>query len=214
MVILDADGSASPSSTSARPGRPGRAPRDLPAGHRPGTRAPEPGRLDAVTATTDGFGFPRRTSSCRAKGDILGASRSSSQSTLKLLRVLEHEDIIARGHGRTPRERGERGTRPWHGIHRLADAINEYLNPEKEAFLERGSVGGHEPHHCGRRRRRDPAGQRSLFALARPATDRVKEALFSRLDAFGIIAGARVLDLYASSGALGVESGSRGRRRR
>ncbi|SFT66033.1 16S rRNA (guanine(966)-N(2))-methyltransferase RsmD [Arthrobacter sp. ov118] len=46
--------------------------------------------------------------------------------------------------------------------------------------------------------------------LTRPTTDRVKEALFSRLDAFNIIAGARVLDLYAGSGSLGVESGSRG----
>jgi 16S rRNA (guanine966-N2)-methyltransferase len=46
--------------------------------------------------------------------------------------------------------------------------------------------------------------------MTRPTTDRVKEALFSRLDAFGIIAGARVLDLYAGSGSLGVESGSRG----
>lgn len=47
-------------------------------------------------------------------------------------------------------------------------------------------------------------------SLTRPTTDRVKEALFSRLDAFGIIAGAKVLDLYAGSGSLGVESGSRG----
>src|SRR6478736_3037996 len=44
----------------------------------------------------------------------------------------------------------------------------------------------------------------------RPTTDRVKEALFSRLDAFNVLGGARVLDLYAGSGALGVESGSRG----
>ncbi|HEY9355769.1 MAG TPA: 16S rRNA (guanine(966)-N(2))-methyltransferase RsmD [Arthrobacter sp.] len=47
-------------------------------------------------------------------------------------------------------------------------------------------------------------------SLTRPTTDRVKEALFSRLDAFGVISGARVLDLYAGSGSLGVESGSRG----
>jgi 16S rRNA (guanine966-N2)-methyltransferase len=47
-------------------------------------------------------------------------------------------------------------------------------------------------------------------SLTRPTTDRVKEALFSRLDAFDVVAGARVLDLYAGSGALGVESGSRG----
>jgi 16S rRNA (guanine966-N2)-methyltransferase len=47
-------------------------------------------------------------------------------------------------------------------------------------------------------------------SLTRPTTDRVKEALFSRLDAFDVIGGARVLDLYAGSGSLGVESGSRG----
>ncbi|TPV49020.1 16S rRNA (guanine(966)-N(2))-methyltransferase RsmD [Pseudarthrobacter phenanthrenivorans] len=47
-------------------------------------------------------------------------------------------------------------------------------------------------------------------SLTRPTTDRVKEALFSRLDAFNVIAGSRVLDLYAGSGSLGVESGSRG----
>ena len=49
-------------------------------------------------------------------------------------------------------------------------------------------------------------------SLTRPTTDRVKEALFSRLDAFDVVAGARVLDLYAGSGSLGVESGSRGAR--
>ncbi|WP_426996125.1 16S rRNA (guanine(966)-N(2))-methyltransferase RsmD [Pseudarthrobacter sp. N5] len=47
-------------------------------------------------------------------------------------------------------------------------------------------------------------------SLTRPTTDRVKEALFSRLDAFDVISGTRVLDLYAGSGSLGVESGSRG----
>lgn len=47
-------------------------------------------------------------------------------------------------------------------------------------------------------------------SLTRPTTDRVKEALFSRLDAFDVVADARVLDLYAGSGSLGVESGSRG----
>ena len=47
-------------------------------------------------------------------------------------------------------------------------------------------------------------------SLTRPTTDRVKEALFSRLDAFEVISDARVLDLYAGSGSLGVESASRG----
>lgn len=47
-------------------------------------------------------------------------------------------------------------------------------------------------------------------SATRPTTDRVKEALFSRLEALGMVARARVLDLYAGSGALGVEAVSRG----
>ena len=47
-------------------------------------------------------------------------------------------------------------------------------------------------------------------AGTRPTSDRVREALFSRLEHAGLIAGARVLDLYAGSGALGLEAASRG----
>lgn len=42
----------------------------------------------------------------------------------------------------------------------------------------------------------------------RPTSDRVKEALFSSLQAH--VPGARVMDLYAGSGALGIEALSRG----
>ena len=41
----------------------------------------------------------------------------------------------------------------------------------------------------------------------RPTADRVREALFSML---GDVSGARVVDLYAGSGALGIEALSRG----
>lgn len=44
----------------------------------------------------------------------------------------------------------------------------------------------------------------------RPTTDRVREAVFSRLDHAGAIRGAEVLDLFAGSGALGFEALSRG----
>ncbi len=60
-----------------------------------------------------------------------------------------------------------------------------------------GSAGG--------RRLRTPPG-----AGTRPTSDRVREALFSALDARDLLAGARVLDLYAGSGALGLEALSRG----
>ncbi|MCD2442485.1 16S rRNA (guanine(966)-N(2))-methyltransferase RsmD [Agromyces sp. SYSU K20354] len=44
----------------------------------------------------------------------------------------------------------------------------------------------------------------------RPTSDRVREAIFSALEARDAIDGATVLDLYAGSGALGLEAVSRG----
>lgn len=44
----------------------------------------------------------------------------------------------------------------------------------------------------------------------RPTSDRVRESVFAVLDSDGSILSARVLDLYAGSGALGLEALSRG----
>jgi 16S rRNA (guanine966-N2)-methyltransferase len=44
----------------------------------------------------------------------------------------------------------------------------------------------------------------------RPTSDKVRQALFGMLDAAGAIRGARVLDLYAGTGALSCEAMSRG----
>jgi 16S rRNA (guanine966-N2)-methyltransferase len=59
---------------------------------------------------------------------------------------------------------------------------------------------------AGGRRLKAPAGERT-----RPTSDRVREALFSSLDSdLGSLAGLRFLDLYAGSGAVGLEARSRG----
>ncbi len=61
-----------------------------------------------------------------------------------------------------------------------------------------GAVGG--------RRISTPPGDRT-----RPTSDRVREALFSAVESWcGSLTGLRVLDLYAGSGALGLEAWSRG----
>jgi len=60
-----------------------------------------------------------------------------------------------------------------------------------------GSAGG--------RTLRTPPG-----SSTRPTSDRVREALFSRLEHHGLLDGTHVLDLYAGSGALGLEAASRG----
>lgn len=44
----------------------------------------------------------------------------------------------------------------------------------------------------------------------RPTADRVREAVFNSLASRRAVAGARVLDLYAGTGALGIEALSRG----
>jgi 16S rRNA (guanine966-N2)-methyltransferase len=44
----------------------------------------------------------------------------------------------------------------------------------------------------------------------RPTTDRVREAVFNALVSLDVVAGATVLDLFAGSGALGIEALSRG----
>lgn len=44
----------------------------------------------------------------------------------------------------------------------------------------------------------------------RPTTDRIREALFSKLQAMNAIAGVAVLDCFAGTGALGYEALSRG----
>ena len=46
----------------------------------------------------------------------------------------------------------------------------------------------------------------------RPTTDRTKEAIFSRLESWAVLEDARVLDLFAGTGALGIEALSRGAR--
>ena len=63
-------------------------------------------------------------------------------------------------------------------------------------------IGG----EAGGRRLRTPPGD-----ATRPTSDRVREALFSALEArLGSLHGVRFLDLYAGSGAVGLEAASRG----
>lgn len=46
--------------------------------------------------------------------------------------------------------------------------------------------------------------------VTRPTSDRIRESIFSRLESRAVIDGARVLDLYAGTGALALEAASRG----
>ncbi len=55
-------------------------------------------------------------------------------------------------------------------------------------------------------------GKGDAEAHLRPTSDRVRESLFSMLTHHDVIHGARVLDVFAGTGALGLEALSRGAR--
>ncbi len=58
---------------------------------------------------------------------------------------------------------------------------------------------------AGGRRLQAPAGRK-----VRPTSERVREALFNSLGSLDAVEGAAVLDLFAGTGALGIEALSRG----
>ncbi|EYT52876.1 ATP-dependent DNA helicase RecG [Leucobacter sp. UCD-THU] len=52
-------------------------------------------RIEAVAATSDGFALAEVDLELRREGDILGTAQSGGRSTLRLLRVAEHGELIA-----------------------------------------------------------------------------------------------------------------------
>lgn len=58
---------------------------------------------------------------------------------------------------------------------------------------------------AGGRRLQAPAGRK-----VRPTSERVREALFNALGSLDAVAGSTVVDLFAGTGALGIEALSRG----
>lgn len=79
-------------------------------------------RLEAVAATRDGFTLAELDLAQRREGDVLGAEQSGGRSALRLLRVLEHADLIA-----TAREIAEEAVRRDPAAHEpgFADAVTQ-----------------------------------------------------------------------------------------
>ncbi|NJC22603.1 ATP-dependent DNA helicase RecG [Arthrobacter pigmenti] len=137
MVIIDADRFGISQLHQLR-GRIGRG------GH-PGTcllvtglepEHPSRERLDAVASTTDGFELSQKDLELRREGDILGASQSGGRSALRFLKVIQHASVIEKAR-KDAQELIEAD--PALTEHpELEEALDLYLNEEKEAFLERG----------------------------------------------------------------------------
>jgi ATP-dependent DNA helicase RecG len=103
------------------------------------TEAPEDSpareRLAAVASTTDGFVLSRIDLTQRREGDVLGTAQAGRRSSLRLLRLLEDEDLI----GQARDEAVELvGTDPaLAGYPGLAAAVLALAEHERAAFLEK-----------------------------------------------------------------------------
>ncbi len=92
-------------------------------------------RLAAVASTTDGFVLSRIDLTQRREGDVLGTAQAGRRSSLRLLRLLEDEDLIGQAReeavelvGRDPALAGYPG---------LAAAVEALAEHERAAFLEK-----------------------------------------------------------------------------
>jgi ATP-dependent DNA helicase RecG len=136
MVILDADRFGVSQLHQLR-GRVGR-------GGLPGlcllmTRAsagsPALARLEAVAATTDGFELSRLDLEQRREGDVLGASQSGRRSSLRLLSVLKHEDIIVEARRSAVELVREDPDLSGHPV--LADVVRKLNESDRADFMEK-----------------------------------------------------------------------------
>jgi len=98
-----------------------------------GTSARE--RLDAVAATTDGFALSRVDLEQRREGDVLGASQSGRRSSLRLLRLLEHEHLIGEAREAAARLVAEDPRLERHPA--LAQAVSELVDDDRAEYLEK-----------------------------------------------------------------------------
>ncbi|MGH3354984.1 MAG: ATP-dependent DNA helicase RecG [Nocardioidaceae bacterium] len=92
-------------------------------------------RLEAVAATNDGFALARVDLESRREGDVLGAAQSGRRSSLRLLSVIRHEDVIA-----AAREVADEVVAADPALERnpaLAQAVAELVDSQQADYLEK-----------------------------------------------------------------------------
>jgi len=92
-------------------------------------------RVQAMTATSDGFELAERDLQLRREGDVLGAAQSGRSSSLRLLSVIEHEWLIKQTRG--PAWEVVAADPELRHSPALAAAIAAQLDADQEAYLER-----------------------------------------------------------------------------
>ncbi len=137
MVIMDADRFGVSQLHQLR-GRVGR-------GSAPGlcllvTEMPEAGaarqRLNAVASTLDGFELSRIDLEQRREGDVLGQAQSGARTSLRVLAVIEDEEIIAEA--RDEAAAVVAADPELEQLPGLRTALDALLDEEREQYLEKG----------------------------------------------------------------------------
>ncbi|MCB5182637.1 ATP-dependent DNA helicase RecG [Streptomyces antimicrobicus] len=93
-------------------------------------------RLAAVAATLDGFELSRIDLEQRREGDVLGQAQSGVRSSLRMLAVIEDEEIIAQA--REEATRVVRADPDLAELPGLRTALDALLDTEREQYLEKG----------------------------------------------------------------------------
>jgi len=92
-------------------------------------------RLDAVAATSDGFRLSRLDLEQRREGDVLGATQAGRHSSLKMLRLLADEELIA--FARQEASALVEADPGLDGHPALREAIDDLLGPQRAEFLDK-----------------------------------------------------------------------------
>jgi ATP-dependent DNA helicase RecG len=92
-------------------------------------------RVDGVAATLDGFELARLDLEQRREGDVLGAAQSGRRSSLKLLRLLRDEDVIAAARDEATQLVDDDPTLSRYDA--LVGAVRELLDTERADYLEK-----------------------------------------------------------------------------
>jgi ATP-dependent DNA helicase RecG len=98
--------------------------------------SPSRERLEAVAATSDGFELSRVDLAQRGEGDVLGASQSGTRSSLRMLRLLDHEELIREARAEAVQIVEHDPLLAEHPG--LRQAVLDVLDEERADFLEKG----------------------------------------------------------------------------
>ncbi|MGI5378473.1 ATP-dependent DNA helicase RecG [Streptomyces sp. CA-251387] len=93
-------------------------------------------RLNAVASTLDGFELSRIDLEQRREGDVLGQAQSGARSSLRVLAVIEDEEIIAEA--REEAAALVAADPELTGFPGLRTALDALLDEEREQYLEKG----------------------------------------------------------------------------